>query len=216
MPHRKPTDDELRAQIEAVTSQAYSTEDIEQRIARALLSEGHFDQDLNARDLAIILRNVIYTMFAQQTVAGHDFSLVHNVPSMKVAIKDGEAQVCYVVHIHRPIVAFLEFKYTLVNDPVAISRRLRLKRGTLEVTEHTRRLDLKARAALAAISIETMARRELTDVTKIIRDTLPPQLARHGVEGTMENIELALHGRSLRVVLAGRFWPLSRDGAAPQ
>ena len=153
MPRIKPTDEQLRSQIEAAAAEKHSTEQIEDMIADSLLTDGQFLGRLDARQLALIMRNVVYNVFDQHKIGGRNLGLIHNVPSMKVAIKESQAQVCFVVHIHRPIVAFLQFKYKLINDPVSIAPAVRLKTGSLSITEHTRRFDLKAKAALAAINI---------------------------------------------------------------
>lgn len=210
MPKPRPSSEELRQQIEIINAKVYSTDEIEQRIADALLYEGRFDAEINAAELAVILRNVVYTMFARYELAGLNVDLVHNVPNMKVSINNGQAQVRFIVHIHKPIVAFLEFRYALVNDPVALSPRLRLRQGSLRYKENTRRLDLKAKAALAAVNIKHLATQELSDANGIILSTLPPRLREHGIVGSISKIELGLRDECLRVLLEGAFEPLAQ------
>jgi hypothetical protein len=182
-----------------------------------LIANGEFSAKVNAEELGAILRNLVYTMFADHKVAGHNFGLVHNVPAMNVEINNHEAQVSFVVHIHKPIVAFLEFRYVLANDPAGRPGRIGLKKGTLKVEEKTRRLDLKAKAALAAIDVEGIARRELTDIPSIIVSTLPPQLARLGVVGTINTVELGFNSNYMDLRLEGTFVPIGQmgDGSAP-
>jgi hypothetical protein len=84
-----------------------------------------------------------------------------------------------------------------------------VKKGTLEVIEKTRRFDLKAKAALAAINVDYLARQELSDLSGIILKTLPAQLKIHGVEGDISDIGLVLTETNLEVCLEGEFWPIS-------
>ncbi len=208
MPRIRPSKEQLRAQIAAAQSQYYSTDSIESRIAASLLEEGRFDESISSEDLGVVLRNVVFTMFAQHTIAGLDVGLVHNVPVMKVTINGSEADVQFIVHIHKPIVAFLKFKYTLINDPVSVARQLRLKRGSLTMSEHTRRFDLKAKAALAATNISNITRKELNNVNGIIYSTLLPRLELHGITGTLTCMEMPLQHRDLRACLEGALKPL--------
>lgn len=206
MSSRSPQDEQIRTQIELINARHFSTDDIETRIARALVKRGKFHDDITAKELEVILRNVVYVMFAQQRVVGMDLGLLHNVPVMNVTIDHGKADVEFVVHIHKPIVAFIEFKYTLINDPAAPNQdRLCVKDGTLEIDERTRRFDVKAKAALAATSIERTARQELADPAQIIFKTLPDRLWEKGVTGELAEIALSLNSDSLRVFLRGDF-----------
>jgi len=160
---------------------------------------------MNAKELALILRNLIYVIFSQQQFGGRDVKLVHNVPSMKITIKNHQADVSFLVHIHKPIIAFLTFSYSLLNDPVSAGRNLRIKHGTLKTSQDTRRFDLKAKAALAAIDIDGLAQRELSDPAAIILSTLPRQLRKRGARGEVKSIELFLHEKTLEVCLEGEF-----------
>lgn len=205
MPNKQQVDEQLRTQIEAYSAKHFSTHQVEQRIAASLKENGRFHDGISSDELTVILRNIVYTLFAQQKFAGRDVSLVHNVPKMKVSINDSEAKVKFIVHIHKPIVAFLEFSYTLVNDPVSAGKTLRVKHGTLQIAERTRRFDIKAKAALATINLDGMARKELADLTRVIRMTLPPQLSRHGISGRLSTVELALKDQCLSVLLEGDF-----------
>jgi hypothetical protein len=205
MPRIKPTDEQLRAQIEAAAAEKHSTEQIEARIADSLLSDGHFLGRLDARELALIMRNVVYNVFDQHKIGGRNLGLIHNVPSMKVAIKKGQAQIRFVVHIHRPIVAFLQFKYDLINDPLSTTPSVRLKAGSLNISEHTRRFDLKSKAALAAINIKELARKELANPTRVICSTLPSQLKQRGATGAITSADLTLTDQHLEVCLKGVF-----------
>ncbi len=205
MPRTKPTDEQLRSQIKAASAEKYSTEQIEDIIADSLLTDGQFLGRLDARELALIMRNVVYNVFDQHKIAGRGLGLIHNVPSMKVGIKEQQAKICFVVHIHKPIVAFLEFKYRLINDSVSVAPAVRLKTGSLSITEHTRRFDLKAKTALAAINIEELARKELADPMSVICSTLPPQLKKRGATGVITCADLTLTDRHLEVCLKGKF-----------
>jgi hypothetical protein len=205
MPVKKTTEEQLRRRIEATFAQQYPVAPIEEKIAVSLRDEGRFEGQIGSEQLANILRHLVYTVFARQQFAGHDVNLVHNVPSLKVAIDGDQADVQFTVHIHRPIVAFLGFAYGLVNDPVSVGRKLRVKRGTLLISKRTRRLDIKAKTALAAINVERLARKELANVNSVISSTLPEQLERYGLVGRLNNVELALQEGLLYVCLEGTF-----------
>ena len=205
MPRIEPTDEQLRAQIEAVAAQQYPSEQIEYKIADELAKTGRFESRISAGELAVILRKLVYTMFSEHTVAGQGVNMVHNVATMQVSINEFQADISFVVHIHKPITAFLKFQYCLINDPVSVRPRLVLKHNTLTIKEHTRRFDLKSKAALAAINIEGIARRELSDPSRIIKATLPTQLEQHGLTGSFTCIEMTLTDQHLDLCLEGNF-----------
>jgi hypothetical protein len=205
MPPTQPTDEQLRQQIETAAAEHFPVDKIEDRIAVSLLANGRFQDELTATELAIILRNMVYTMFAQHKVGGRDLHLIHNIPSMRVRINKGRAKVKFIVHIHKPIVAFIRFQYTLINDPVSIQSNLRVKQGSLIINQDTRRFDLKAKAALAAIDIESMARKELNDPAAVITATLPSQLKKRGAVGKFTDMRLSLVDHHLQVYLEGEF-----------
>lgn len=200
----------LRSQLKAVNRPKYSIETIEKKIVDSLCQHGEFKEQIDAYDLAIIMRNIVYTMFGEFRLAGLDIGLLHNVPSIKVAIANGEARISYLVHIHRPIIAFLAFQYTVENDVKGGGRKLRLKRGSFNYTERTRPLDLKARAALAAVNIKHIAQKELQDLGQIISKTLPAQLEQYGVSGELDRVELQVDGKKLRIWLQGDFAALPK------
>ena len=201
-------DRELQAQIEEAAARAYSTDDIEERIARALVTRGEFCEDISSADLEVILRNIVYVMFARQKVAGREIGILHNVPIMQVEINNEEAHVEFVVHIHKPIIVFIEFKYTLVNHEDEDNKCLCLKEDSLRVKEKTRRFDVKAKAALTAMNVPKIARQEMSDLTNVICRTLPDQLRHKGITGQLETIKLSLNDHSLCVSLTGDFGPL--------
>jgi len=195
------------------SSSIRSPETIEQRIAASLRDFGRFHEPIKAEELAIILESVVSTLFSEQKVGGINVGITHSITGMEVYINNHEASVCFLVRIHKPIVAAIKFSYMLINDPVSIRNKLVVKKGTLEITERTRRFDLKAKTALAAINVEYLARQELSDLSGIILKTLPPQLKNHGVEGTITDIGLVLTGSSLEVFLEGAFWAIDLDDA---
>jgi hypothetical protein len=201
-------DRELQAQIEEAAARVYSTDDVEERIARALVTRGEFCEDISSADLEVILRNIVYVMFARQKVAGREIGILHNVPLMQVEINNEEAHVEFVVHIHKPIIVFIEFKYTLVNHEDEDNKCLCLKEDSLRVKEKTRRFDVKAKAALTAMNVPKIARQEMSDLTNVICRTLPDQLRHKGVTGQLETIKLSLNDHSLCVSLTGDFGPL--------
>lgn len=205
MPPTQPIDEQLRRQIEAAAAEHFPVDKIEDRIAISLLANGRFQDELTATELAIILRNMVYNMFAQHKVGGRDLHLIHNIPSMRVRINKGQAKVKFIVHIHKPVVAFIKFRYTLINDPVSIRSNLRVKQGSLVINQDTRRFDLKAKAALTAIDIENMAKKELSDPAGVISATLPTQLKKRGVVGKFTEIRLSLIDCRLQVYLEGEF-----------
>ena len=209
MPRIEPTDEQLRAQIEAVSSQKFPSDQIEERIASALASNGRFQSRISSEELAAILRKLVYSMFSRHTVVGQGVNLVHNVATMQVRIRESEAQVGFIVHIHKPIAAFLKFRYCLVNDPVSIVPKLALKRNSLVIKEHTKRFDFKAKAALAAINIESIARKELSDPSRIIMSTLPARIEQHGLEGKFTCVEMVLSEKYLELCLEGNFKSIS-------
>jgi hypothetical protein len=147
-------------------------------------------------------------MFARQKVAGREIGILHNVPLMQVEINNEEAHVEFVVHIHKPIIVFIEFKYTLVNHEDEDNKCLCLKEGSLRVKEKTRRFDVKAKAALTAMNVPKIARQEMSDLTNVICRTLPDQLRHKGITGQLETIKLSLNDHSLCVSLTGDFGPL--------
>ena len=201
-----PSEDrELQAQIEDTTASVYSTEGIEGRIAQALLAHGEFYENINAADLEVILRNIVYVMFARQTVAGRDIDILHNVPILNVEINEEEAHVDFVVHIHKPIIVFIEFEYTLINHPDEEDKRLCLKKKSLRIKEKTRRFDVKAKAGVTAMNIPKIAHQELSNITEVIRRTLPDQLKHKGVNGELDNIRLSLNEQTLCIYLKGDF-----------
>ena len=205
MSEKKPTEEQLRRRIETTFAQQYPVAPIEEKIAASLRDEGRFEGQIGGEQLANILRHLVYAVFARQQFGGHDVSLVHNVSSLNVDIDGDQADVQFAVHIHRPIVAFLGFAYRLVNDPVSVGRKLRVKRGTLLISKRTRRLDIKAKTALAAINVERLARKELANVNNVISTTLPSQLERYGLEGRLSNVELTLQEGLMYVCLEGSF-----------
>ncbi len=205
MPDKKSIADQLRSQIDAAADEESSTESFDQRIATALCREGQFQGAINAGELAVIIRHVVYTLFSSYKFAGLEIQPVHNVPTMKVGIINGEATIKYLVHMHKPVIAFLKFRYMLINDPVSVDKKIRLKRGSFKYEERTRRLDLKAKAALAAVNIKDLAMRELQDVSRAISKTLPDQLEKQAVTGELERIELCLDKDKLNIYLEGAF-----------
>lgn len=206
----KPTEEqELKAQIQETTERLFSTTDIEERIARALVVEGEFYENITATDLEVILRNIVYVMFARQKVAGRDIDLLHNVPIMNIEIENGQANVDFVVHIHKPVIVFLEFNYALVNDYKDGLESLCLKDGSLRIKERTRRFDVKAKAAMTAMNVPKIARQEMADLNQVIRQTLPEQLRKKGIDGEIQDIKLTLNERTLRVRLTGEFLPVT-------
>lgn len=214
MPRIQPTDEQLRAQIEAVAAQQFPSDQIEQKIACALAANGRFESRLNSEELGAILRRLVYTVFSKHTLAGQGINLVHNVATMRVIINESEAKIGFIVHIHKPITAFLKFKYCLVNDPVSVGHKLRLKRNSLVVKEHTRRFDIKAKVALTAINVENLARKELTDPVRIIKATLPSRLESHGLSGRFTSIDMTLHDHHLDLCLEGIFKQIAGDPLA--
>ena len=137
--------------------------------------------------------------------AGRDIDILHNVPIMHVEINKEQAHVEFVVHIHKPIIVFIEFNYTLVNHEDEDDKRLCLKEGSLRIKEKTRRFDVKAKAAMTAMNVPKIARQEMSDLTEVICRTLPDQLQKKGVRGELEAIELSLNAHSLCVYLTGDF-----------
>ena len=184
-------------------------ENIEKRIAASLRDFGRFQESIEAADLAVIIKGVVSALFAEQKIGGVVVPVTSTISAMDVHIENSEAQVCFLVRIHKPIVAAIKFSYSLINDPVSIRNKLVVKKGTLIIEEKTRRLDLKAKAALTAINVDHLARQELSDLGRIILKTLPPQLQRHGVDGILHNIELVLTDSALEVSLEGDYWPIS-------
>lgn len=177
---------------------------IEHRIAASLLADGRFQQDISATDFEAILSNVIYTLISDQKVAGLDVDIAHSIESIDVTIRDGKAHVLCTVHIASPIAAYIEFMYTLENDPDT-PQAIRLKAGSLRVKEKTRRFDLKAKAALAAMNVKKITLHEMADMPAIIQHTLPPQLEAQGISGTFSRVGLWFNNHQLHVILEGDF-----------
>jgi hypothetical protein len=183
-------------------------ETIEKRIAASLRDYGRFQETIQADELASIIEGVVMALFAEQKIGGVTVPVTSTVTAMEVHIDNSEANVCFLVRIHKPITAAIKFSYSLINDPVSIRNKLVVKKGTLIIEEKTRKLDLPAKTALAAINVEHLARQELSDLGRIILKTLPPQLETHGVAGILHDIGLLLTESMLEVCLEGDFWPL--------
>lgn len=175
---------------------------VEQRIAEVLQQRTTFEGELTASDLEPILRNVVHALIENQRFGGLDVPTTHTVTTMRVSMHDCEAAVFCEVHIHSPIVAFLQFRYHLINDPKCIGQ-LRLKGGRVEVSEDTRRFDFAAKAALKVLNVPAMAMRELSDPNDVIRRTLPPQLAEQGIEIQLEKVDLTLTPKNTMLVKLG-------------
>lgn len=205
MPRRQSSDDQLRSQIEAVQAKYFPTTQIEDKIAKALTTNGQFEDNIDSDELATILRNVVYAIFAEYKIGGREVGLLHNVPTMKVHINNSQADVGFIVHIHKPIVAFIKFQYTLINDPVSVFPNLRVKHGSLTISEHTRRFDIKAKATLAAINVKNLAQKEMANPAAVIVETLPAQLERLGAKGELKTVQLTLKDHHLQVFLEGEF-----------
>jgi hypothetical protein len=203
MTKRSKVADQLRAQIEAAASQEYSSEAVELKIAASLLEQGKFSGHLDEQELTSVIRNIVYNRFANQRIGGRDIGIVHNIPAIDVKISGETVNVSFLVHIHRPIVAFLRFRYVLMNDPFSEPKRVQLKRGSLSIRKNTRRFDLKARAALSAIDLESIARNELTDLAVILRRTLSDQMNGYGISGEISEIRLGIVDCVLEVYLEG-------------
>ena len=184
MPNPK---NKVREQVAARIEQ--ETRSIEDRIAEALRKRGSFAGELTAIDLEPILSNVVFTLVDNQRFAGIDLPIVHNISRMQVSIQRQSADVMCEVHVHEPIIAFIQFQYSLENDPKQTGK-LRLKGGTIQVKETTRRLDIAAKAALRMLNVRAIALHELRDPNDVIRRTLPPQLAAHGLDMLLDSIEL--------------------------
>jgi hypothetical protein len=203
MTSRTEIADRLRTQIEDAANREFSFEAVELKIAAALLEDGKFSGQLDEQELTSVIRNVVYARFADQRIGGRELSLVHNIPAIKVSVSGEEVQVSFLVHLHSPIVAFLRFRYVLINDPSSGLKRIRLKRGSLSVRKDTRRFDLKAKAALAAIDVESIAREELTDLAKILITTLSEQMRDYGIVGDIREMQLTIGDGCVEVYAEG-------------
>ena len=195
--------DQLRTQIEAAASQQYPLDAVELKIAASLLEDGRFKGHLNEQELTNVIRNVVYSRFANQRIRGLDIALVHNIPSIRVQLRRKEVHVSFLVHIHRPIIAFLRFRYVLVDDVPPGCKKITMKRGSLTIGKDTRRFDIKAKAALAAIDVEAMARDELADLAGILKGTILDQMKGVGITGEISEIELNVGEGCLDVYLEG-------------
>lgn len=202
--------DIVKAQIQAATSDLYPTSEIEERIADALKTKGFFQAHLNEEELAAILQNVVYTMFSQQTVVGMDVGIVHNIVEMKTHINDYEITVKFIVHIHKPIIAFLEFEYELYNEIDHEGEEfLAFRDESLQISEKTRRFDIKAKAALTAMNVGRITRNEMSNLSQVIKKTLPPQLEAQGFAGDLAYVHMYIDDDRLCVKLKGEFLPIT-------
>lgn len=182
---------------------------IEKRIAQSLADTSHFDALINASELTVIMRAVVETLFSHRKVAGLEMHITSKVRFIDVAIEKNEVKVSCQVDVLKPISAEIGFIYTLVNG--SRDGHLRLKKGTLIITEQTRRFDFPAKAALRAINVRRVARQELNQTGNIIRETLPQQLKAFAVSGTLTDIKLTIENDRLRVKLAGLFSHATQD-----
>jgi hypothetical protein len=175
---------------------------IEQQIAESLTESGVFEAELSAEELAVIMRKLLYMLVAEQKVAGVEVPIVHNVSKMEIDIANSEAEIACEVHIHSPLVGFIQFSYTLENaDEDEDEGRLRLKDNALAVKEVTRPMDMAAKLALRIMNVRAIALRELSDLGALIRRTLPEQLQEHGFEGQIDEVLMTLQDDVLVVRL---------------
>ncbi len=175
---------------------------IEQQIADALNEHGIFEAELNAEELAVIMRKLLYMLVAEQKVVGVEVPIVHNVSKMDISIDDSEAEIACEVHIHSPLVGFIQFCYTLENaDDDEDAGRLQLKDNALTVKEITRPMDMAAKLALRIMNVRAIALHELSDLGALIRRTLPEQLQEHGFEGQIDGVQMTLRDDMLAVRL---------------
>ena len=175
---------------------------IEQQIAESLTESGVFEAELSAEELAVIMRKLLYMLVAEQKVAGVEVPIVHNVSKMEIDIANSEAEIACEVHIHSPLVGFIEFSYTLENaDEDEDEGRLQLKDNALAVKEVTRPMDMAAKLALRIMNVRAIALRELSDLGALIRRTLPEQLQEHGFEGQIDEVLMTLQDDVLVVRL---------------
>ena len=191
----------LRAQIEANLDELYPVGGVDDRIIRGL-QVGEYHERINAEDFGVILRHVVHTIFTQKRVAGFDVGIVHNVAQMNVVIKNNAINIKFVVHVHKPIVAFLHFAYVLVNHPRQ-EGHIALRKGSLKVNDKTRRFDLKAKTALKAMQTTKLARNELSDLSAVIQNTWPLHLQSIGHDGELTAVRLHVEGDVLCVYLEG-------------
>ncbi len=185
-PHRK----HLRSQIAQPISAPVAA--FEEKVARLLKEKGEFRGELTCEQLALIMRKVLYTLVAEQKVAGFEVPIVHNVSVMDVTIGGCEADVFAEIHVHSPITAFIQFRYCLENDNGNPSKRLSLKGNRVEVREFTRPFDFGAKAALRIMGVKRIALKELSDPNAVIQRTLPAQLEPLGFRGALTHVELEL------------------------
>lgn len=191
----------LRAQIEANLDELYPIGGVDDRIIRGL-QEGEYQERINADDFGVVLRHIVYTIFSQKRVAGFDVGIVHNVVKMDVTIENNEIDIAFVVHVHKPVVAFLNFAYVLINDPED-ETRISLKKGTLKVENKTRRFDIKAKTALTAMQTTKLAQSELSDLSVVIETTWPLHLQTLGHDGELTAVNLHIEDDLLCVFLQG-------------
>ena len=187
MPRTKKRD--LQRRISQAIRERNPTDTIEKHIADCLLEQGQCAIRIEIDDLLPIFTKIAYVMIGQQKIAGLDVPVVRNVIRMNITVAQCEAKVDCEVHIHSPIVAFIGFKYTLVNDG---NGGLRLKNNKVKISQKTRRFDIFAKTALAALNVEKLARRELNHLDEVIRNTLPEQLEQHGYSGGIADIVMEL------------------------
>jgi hypothetical protein len=164
----------------------------EKRVAEILQKKGEFRGELSSDQLSLIMRKVLYTLVAEQKVAGFDVPIVHNVTAINVRMGQHEARVFAELHVHSPITAFIQFRYCLENGSQSPGKRLRLKGNYVEVKEVTRTFDFGAKAALRIMGVKHIALRELSDPNTLIRRTLPPHLKPYGFQGALTQVELEL------------------------
>lgn len=191
----------LRARIEANLDELYPVGGVDDRIIRGLRG-GEYHERMNADDFGVILRHIVHTIFSQKRVAGFDVGIVHNVAKMNVTIANDEIDIAFVVHVHKPIIAFLNFSYVLVNDPEN-ENRIALKEGTLQVENKTRRFDIKAKTALTAMQTTRLAQSELSDLSVVIETTWPLHMQTLGHDGRLTAVNLHIENDALCVFLQG-------------
>ncbi len=192
----------LQAQIEATLDEQYPVGGIDHRIISGL-GTGEYYECIDGDDFGVILRHVVHAIFDQKRVVGLDVGIIHNVAKMDATIKKGRIHISFVVHVHKPIIAFLNFSYVLINHPQN-EGQLGLKKGSLRVEDKTRRFDLKAKTALKAMQTTRIARQELSNLSNVLKKTWPRHLQMIGYDGELTAVHLHIEDTELCISLAGQ------------
>lgn len=176
---------------------------LEQQIAASLKKKSLYSGRVSSDELGSILIKVLETIIEEQKFAGIDVPIKYQVSEMNVRIDRGKADVHCTMQILAPIKATIKFRYTLENDPLAATKKLRLHNNHVEVHEITSTFDFAAKMALKVMDVKQIVRHHLSDPNGVIHRVLPTHLRQQGFNGKIAAVGLEiLHDNSIAIAIS--------------